>query len=311
MRRFCSARAATSPTGSSTASRITATATWPCGFDLTVPFARFAAQNIGKLGTPFKRVPMGPVLRGENTAQAATASSGSATSTPSARPATPPTRRSAGHPRPDACARLPGLPDSRQQSPRAERPAQQFPGPGRSSRPALRAPDKLAKIKREATTGRDVADSGVGTEKADKVLLRWPRRAAATRRSSSPARFRQQRRTPTASPNRPNLSTSPAPAGRRNPRLALDRSDRPRAGLLHRRRSRTFLGHCRHRPGVREADTTLASQFTSSLPGVGASLGLDRLLAAMEDLKLLPKVSTPAAVMIVQFVPDKLGDTND
>src|SRR5947208_1814567 len=36
-------------------------------FDLTVPFARFAAENIGKLGTPFKRYAMGPVWRGENT----------------------------------------------------------------------------------------------------------------------------------------------------------------------------------------------------------------------------------------------------
>src|SRR5215813_10250453 len=36
-------------------------------FDLTVPFARFAAEHIGKLGTPFKRYAMGPVWRGENT----------------------------------------------------------------------------------------------------------------------------------------------------------------------------------------------------------------------------------------------------
>src|SRR5215471_12660324 len=36
-------------------------------FDLTVPFARFAAQHIAKLGTPFKRYHMGPVWRGENT----------------------------------------------------------------------------------------------------------------------------------------------------------------------------------------------------------------------------------------------------
>src|SRR5579884_1602967 len=35
-------------------------------FDLTVPFARFAAQYIGKLGTPFKRYHMGPVWRGEH-----------------------------------------------------------------------------------------------------------------------------------------------------------------------------------------------------------------------------------------------------
>src|ERR1700756_1880032 len=37
-------------------------------FDLTVPFARFAAMSINKLGTPFKRYAMGPVWRGENTA---------------------------------------------------------------------------------------------------------------------------------------------------------------------------------------------------------------------------------------------------
>src|SRR5947208_10536793 len=36
-------------------------------FDLTVPFARFAAEHVGKLGTPFKRYHMGPVWRGENT----------------------------------------------------------------------------------------------------------------------------------------------------------------------------------------------------------------------------------------------------
>src|SRR5947209_4338100 len=37
-------------------------------FDLTVPFARFAAMYVPKLGTPFKRYHMGPVWRGENTA---------------------------------------------------------------------------------------------------------------------------------------------------------------------------------------------------------------------------------------------------
>ena len=44
------------------------------------------------------------------------------------------------------------------------------------------------------------------------------------------------------------------------------------------------------------------------LPGVGASLGLDRLLAAMEELNLLPKTGTPAPVLVVQFSADRLGD---
>lgn len=36
-------------------------------FDLTIPFARFSAQHIGQLGTPFRRYHIGPVWRGENT----------------------------------------------------------------------------------------------------------------------------------------------------------------------------------------------------------------------------------------------------
>ncbi|MCH7549991.1 MAG: ATP phosphoribosyltransferase regulatory subunit, partial [Candidatus Krumholzibacteriota bacterium] len=36
-------------------------------FDLTVPLARFAAQHIAQLGTPFKRYHIATVWRGENT----------------------------------------------------------------------------------------------------------------------------------------------------------------------------------------------------------------------------------------------------
>src|SRR5215831_8706918 len=36
-------------------------------FDLTVPFARFAAQHLNEIGTPFKRYHFGLVWRGENT----------------------------------------------------------------------------------------------------------------------------------------------------------------------------------------------------------------------------------------------------
>src|SRR5262249_13884437 len=53
----------------------------------------------------------------------------------------------------------------------------------------------------------------------------------------------------------------------------------------------------------------LASLYTrKQLPGVGASLGLDRLLAAMEELNLLQQVSTPAPVLVVQFDAARLGD---
>ena len=53
----------------------------------------------------------------------------------------------------------------------------------------------------------------------------------------------------------------------------------------------------------------LTGRYTKqALPGVGASLGLDRLLAAMEELKLLPAVATPAPVLVLQFAADRLGD---
>lgn len=42
------------------------------------------------------------------------------------------------------------------------------------------------------------------------------------------------------------------------------------------------------------------------LPGIGASLGLDRLLAAMQELKMIPPVKTPADVLIVYFDSQQL-----
>jgi histidyl-tRNA synthetase len=46
----------------------------------------------------------------------------------------------------------------------------------------------------------------------------------------------------------------------------------------------------------------LASLYTiNEVPGVGASVGLDRLIAAMEELNLLSMVSTPAEVMVVNL----------
>ncbi len=53
----------------------------------------------------------------------------------------------------------------------------------------------------------------------------------------------------------------------------------------------------------------LAGLFTKEkLPGVGASLGLDRLLAAMEELGLVEQTSTPAKVMVACFEAERIGD---
>ena len=53
----------------------------------------------------------------------------------------------------------------------------------------------------------------------------------------------------------------------------------------------------------------LAGLYTKQhLPGIGSSLGLDRLLAAMEELQLLPDASTPAPVFVAFFDRDFRDD---
>src|SRR5262249_12306924 len=53
----------------------------------------------------------------------------------------------------------------------------------------------------------------------------------------------------------------------------------------------------------------LAGLYTKqALPGVGASLGLDRLVAALEELNLLTKSATPAPVLLLQFSAARLAD---
>ncbi|MEX0866335.1 MAG: His/Gly/Thr/Pro-type tRNA ligase C-terminal domain-containing protein, partial [Pirellulales bacterium] len=53
----------------------------------------------------------------------------------------------------------------------------------------------------------------------------------------------------------------------------------------------------------------LAELYTKQqLPGIGASLGLDRLLAAMEELQMIEKIATPAPVFLAYFAEDRLHD---
>lgn len=53
----------------------------------------------------------------------------------------------------------------------------------------------------------------------------------------------------------------------------------------------------------------LAELYTKQeLPGIGASLGLDRLLAAMEELGMIDRVSTAAPVFVPFFDKDRLHD---
>ncbi len=55
-------------------------------------------------------------------------------------------------------------------------------------------------------------------------------------------------------------------------------------------------------------DNLVAVYSAQPMPGIGASLGLDRLLAAMEELKLIEPVRTPADVLVVYFDEDRLAE---
>jgi len=53
----------------------------------------------------------------------------------------------------------------------------------------------------------------------------------------------------------------------------------------------------------------LADLFTAQqLPGVGASLGLDRMLAALEELGQVQKATTPAPVLVTMMDADRVID---
>ena len=53
----------------------------------------------------------------------------------------------------------------------------------------------------------------------------------------------------------------------------------------------------------------LADQFTAQqLPGVGASLGLDRMLAALDELGQTQKNTTPAPVLVTMFDAERVID---
>ncbi|MFO1022451.1 MAG: histidine--tRNA ligase [Planctomycetales bacterium] len=73
----------------------------------------------------------------------------------------------------------------------------------------------------------------------------------------------------------------------------------------------TFLGAL---PGIGSICSggrydNLAGLFTKEkLPGVGASLGLDRLLAAMEELGMIAQSATPASTLVVAFDAERMPD---
>jgi histidyl-tRNA synthetase len=181
----------------------------------------------------------------------------------------------------------------------------------------LRVLDKLGKQGRAAVLAEltgDPADRGAGlaTEQANRVIA-----LASTTGSNSEVLERVERDFGTNAKAAAGVAklrellavahTAGVPEGRLRIDLAICRGLDYYTGTIYE----TFLSDL---PGIGSVCSggrydNLAGLYTKqALPGVGASLGLDRLVAAMEELELLPKASTPAPVLIVQFSADRLGD---
>ncbi len=297
-------------------------------FDLTVPFARFSAQYINELGTPFKRYAMGPVWRGERPGKGRyrefwqcdfdTIGTTSNAADIETALVINDLFTAIGFDKFEIRVNnrmvLNGLLDS-------------F-GLRDKSVVVLRAIDKLDKIGRDAVLA-EMTSQDVPLMSAESVLsftqLRGPDAL-----DSLEAALGSVKTVVGLQRGGPNVDGGPklieagiaqlrellavakaagVPDGRIKIDLSIARGLDYYTGTIYE----TFLTDL---PGIGSVCSggrydNLASKYTKQvLPGVGASLGLDRLIAAMEELKhpLLTGQSTPAQVLVVNFDATRLGD---
>jgi len=281
-------------------------------FDLTVPLARFAAQHIKKLGTPLKRYHIATVWRGENTQRGRyrefmqcdfdTIGTRSIAADVETALVIYDLFREIGFEeftiRLNNRMVLTGL---------LERL-----GLVQRSVPILRALDKLAKIGPVRVAEEMAATAGATARQAEEIL----RLSAVT--GTHDEVLRQ------VEPLVAGSETGPASvaklrevvdgvkaAGVPEERVVLDVSIARGLDYYTGTVFETFLDAL---PGIGSVCSggrydNLAELYTAQeLPGIGASLGLDRLLAAMEELGMVEKVSTPAPVFIPYFDKTRLHD---
>ncbi len=283
-------------------------------FDLTVPFARFAAEYVPQLGTPFKRYAMGPVWRGENTSAGryrefwqcdfdtigTTANAADIEVVLVINDLFAALEIDRFEVRVNNRMVLSGLLESL--------------GLAGKSVPLLRSLDKLPKIGREKVTEEMIREAGVTAQQADRVLA-----LAETAGSNAEVLDRAERefgsneRAAEGIRRLRELLAVCAAAGVPDGRVQIDLSIARGLDYYTGTIYETFLTDL---PAIGSVCSggrydNLASLYTKQvLPGVGASLGVDRLLAAMDELKhpWLSGVSTPAQVLVIQFDAARLGD---
>ena len=277
-------------------------------FDLTVPLARFAAQHAHTLGTPFKRYHIAPVWRGENPQAGRyrefvqcdfdTIGTESVLADVEAVAVINQLLATIGFDRFTISINnrviLSGLLEQH--------------GLADKTVPILRSLDKLTKIGREKTGEEMCRVAEISPDQADAVL------ALAECRGNADSVFDRLPKitggNATAATGIDRLTqvyrgaiASGVPESRLKVDVSIARGLDYYTGMIFE----TTLDDL---PGIGSICSggrydNLAGLYTKQhLPGIGASLGLDRLLAAMEELKLLPNASTPAPVFIAYFDSD-------
>jgi histidyl-tRNA synthetase len=281
-------------------------------FDLTVPLARFMAQHYGELGTPFKRYHIGTVWRGENTQRGRyrefmqcdfdTIGTLSVAADIETALVIHDLMLAIGF---DAF-------EIRVNNRMVLNGLLERLGLAEKTAAVLRALDKLGKVGREAVAAEMVATAGATSQQADQVLrlselegddtgvLRQLELlvAGSEKGEAGVARLHE-------------ILSAVQVAGVPAQRLRLDVSIARGLDYYTGTIFETFLGAL---PGIGSVCSggrydNLAELYTSQpLPGIGASLGLDRLLAAMEELGMVAKASTPAEVFVAYFDAARLHD---
>jgi histidyl-tRNA synthetase len=279
-------------------------------FDLTVPFARFAAQHAQQLGLPFKRYHVGPVWRGENTQHGRyrefyqcdfdTIGTDSNAADIETALVIHDILAALGFERFQIHVNnrkvLSGLLLSL--------------GLEEQTTAVLRALDKLAKIGDE-NVAAEMQQAGVSAAKAQTILDMV--QVEGSNGAILAQLWEQLGHNELAAQGVKDLmqltevfAAAEIPASR----LAIDVSIARGLDYYTGTVFETLLDDL---PGIGSICSggrydNLAALYTKQhLPGVGASLGLDRLLAAMEELGLLREVNTPAKIFIVQFTADALS----
>ena len=281
-------------------------------FDLTVPLARFAAQHIAELGTPFKRYHIAAVWRGENTQRGRyrefmqcdfdTIGTRSVVADIETALVIHDLFQALGIPEFTININnrlvLTGL---------LERL-----GLAEQSTPILRALDKLGKVTRERVAEEMQATAGASPEAAAAVL------ELADISGSTSERLVQLGRVVAGSPKGEEgveklaaVVNAAEAAGVATERLQINPAIARGLDYYTGTIFETFLTAL---PGIGSVCSggrydNLAELYTSQeLPGIGASLGLDRLLAALEELGRITQSATPAPVFIPQFDAAHLND---